>query len=477
MYSFTHGVAIHRFGGVQGFQRGIDLFCRLIEILSLHGLQSLFQFRAGPGMRDHAEILRGSSPDFLFAGSGPESLFVCPGSRGKIPFFMGLDAAVERLFRRDGRFRNGGRSSLLSLQRLFRSRGLRRALSAERKPGTAQDDQESGDSATDGTLGNSKPDQQKQSGNGERITEAVDRFCCFHTFILLRCEGADAFFESLKSRIPGGRADIDSAGAPGERSELFFIQGTVDDISSGIGQRFHPALSIGHLDDGGLGRIADSRDEKRDFAGDDFIDSLSAVSFEFISIGDQHHGAVLGFRCAEGAESGREGLLNIGSSDGDRIDGKLIERLEEAGFVGSQRALEESFSGEGDQSESVAGVQLHQLLHEPLCVEQTRGLDILCQHAFGNIEYEQQIASLSVHLLNLNAPRGPGGGEHQKENRSAEQQKPEDFFPVRNEHILGICGVASEKGLQDPRGVSAGDQKNDKHRGKDPQQMPQNFRL
>ena len=430
MHGFAHGVAIHGFGGVEGFQRGIDLFCRLIEILSLQGLQSLFQFRAGPGMSDHAEILCGSSPDFLFAGSGPEGLLVCAGSRGEISFFLSLHAAVERLFRRDGRFGGGGRNGLRSLQRLFRSRGLRRALSGERKPGTAQNDQKSRNSAPDGTLGNSEPDQQKQSGNGERITEAVDRFCCFHTFILLGSESADAFFQGLKPRIPGGRADIDSAGAPGERSELFFIQGTVDDISSGIGQCFHPALSIGHLDDGGLGRIADSRDEKRDFAGDDFIDSLSAVSFEFISIGDQHHGAVLGFRCAEGAESGREGLLNIGSSDGDRIDGKFIERLKETGFVGCQRALEESFSGESDQSEAVAGVQIHQLLHEPLCVEQARGLNILCEHAFGDVEYEQQIASLSVHLLNLDAPRRPGRGEHQKEHRSAEQQKAEDFFSV-----------------------------------------------
>ena len=349
-------------------------------------------------MRNHAEILRDLAANFDIIDSIGESIFILFHRLGKFSLFLRIDAAIEQFDRIIGH-RLG---VLFSARRLclspcgLRNRKLcgkrtirlgrsvgRSALRTNRQSGNhAEKNCCRGGAVADRTLRESKPDQHQQKGDSKRIAETIDWFCCFNALIILRSKSANPFFERVQARISGGRTDIDSAGPFCQRTERGLVQRTVHNIPLIIFQRFESAVSIGDLNDGRLGGIADSGDEERDLPGDDFIDGFSAVALQFVAIGNEHHRAMLRFRRFECLQSRFQGRLNVGASDRNGAGGKLIDRLKETGFIGSQRTFQKGASGEGNQSETIAWIAFHQLPDQPFRMGKTGGLNIFCQHGF-----------------------------------------------------------------------------------------------
>ena len=379
-------------------------------------------------MRNHTEILRGASADFRLADTGPESGFIGFGRRLQIVFLMRFHALVERFLGCGHRFFGSGDGKAEREQHARREFPVR------------------------GSLPDHETEQKQHERCGKRIAEAVDRFCGFYGLVLMRRECADAFFERANSGISGGGTDVDSARAFREFAELFFVQRTVHDISVRIGQGFDSAASVRDLDDGGLGRIADSGDEQRNLARDNFVDGFSAVAFEFIAVGDEDDGAVAGLRRLERLERRGERLLDIGSPERNGIGREFVEREFKTGAVGCQRTLQEAFPRKSDEPEPVVRVELDEFLHQPFRVSETRGLNILCEHAPGDVEDEEQVASLSVEFLYLHAPGRSCRGGDETEDGEAEEDEAENAPAFREQNVVRVFRVFPEERLQSPCG-------------------------
>ena len=181
---------------------------------------------------------------------------------------------------------------------------------------------------------------------------------------------------------------------------------------------------------------------------------------------------MLCFRRLECLQCGFKRRLNIGSADRNRFGGKFIDRLNEAGFVGRQRAFEKSASGESDESETIARIQLHELLDKPFCMSQTRWLNILRQHGFGCVEHKQKVASLPMHLLNLDAPARTCRRADEEDHGKQENRKPEQTLLFGNQDVIRIIRMFPEKGFQDSGGFMSGNDKNNNHQRHQPKQMP-----
>ena len=133
-----------------------------------------------------------------------------------------------------------------------------------------------------------------------------------------------------------------------------------------------------------------------------------------------------GLRRLERLERRRESLLDIGSPERNGIGREFIERKFKAGAVGGQRTLQKALPRKSDEPEPVARIELDKLLHEPFRVRETRGLNVLCEHAPGDVEDKEQVASLSVEFLDLYAPGGSCRRDDETEHGEAEQDKTEN---------------------------------------------------
>ena len=470
---FAQRIPVHPLRRIQRFQGGFHLFLSFVKILSLNSFYRFAKLRPRFRVGYHAQILSCFAADLRLIDTIAQRLFISADGLLQLTFFMRFYAPVERIRCRHA-FRCGGSRPF----RLLRSRQSLRLLRIQRHAGNSKQKQSNrSGSPADRPFGKDKPDQQKHKRHCKRIAETVDRLGRFDGFIFLRSKSADPLFQSRDPRIARRRTDIDTARASRKFAKLLFVQRTVHDRSGRISKRLHSASAVRDLDNGGLGGIPDPRNKQRDPARNDLIDRLSAVAFELIAIGHQHDGAVLSLRRLERLKRGGQSLLNIGSSDRNGVGIQLIKHLNETGFVRCQRTFEKTFPRERDQPEPVARIQFHQFFHQPFCMSQPRRLNIFCKHAFGNVENEQQIASLSAHLLNLHAPRRPCRRNDQKKHGAAEQDEPRRASSFGNKHIIGILRMLSEKSPQRPCGFPPGDQSYDKHCRKNPEQMPQQFRL
>ena len=392
---FTHGFPIHLLGLIHHLEGGFDLFLGLVEVLLLKSLKRRAEFGPGSGMRDHAEILRNSAAQIHVVDTVCEGAFILFDRFREFSLLLGINAPIEELDRIDGFvfaasvFRN--RSPAFRGTRIRRRRDRRilrkrlsfvlRSLRLNRKHGErAEKHRRCRAAGTNRPIGKSEPDQHQHKGDGQRIAEPVDRLCGLDAFIVLRRKGADALFQGAESRIARSRTHIDAAGPFCQRAERGLVERTVHNVSLSIFEGFQSAASIRNLNDGGLGGIADSGDEERNFAGDDFIDGFSAVTFQFISIGNEHDGAMLGFRRFECLKRRFQRGLNIGSAHWNGCGGKLVHGLKKTGFIGGQGTLQKSASGKGNESEAVPGILLHQLPDQPFGMRKTRRLNIFCQH-------------------------------------------------------------------------------------------------
>ena len=133
-----------------------------------------------------------------------------------------------------------------------------------------------------------------------------------------------------------------------------------------------------------------------------------------------------GLRRLERLERRRESLLDIGSPERNGIGREFIERKFKAGAVGGQRTLQKALPRKSDEPEPVARIEFDKFLHEPFRVRETRRLNVLCEHAPGDVEDKEQVASLSVEFLDLYAPGGSCRRDDETEHGEAEQDKTEN---------------------------------------------------
>ena len=476
--AFPQSILVDLFRDGKLLQGLLGLLQGGIQLLGLQGLSGLLEHCACLLMIQDAEILRGSGPDFGGGIGRGDHLFIQLNGFRRI-LFLGLrfQSEIEQFFRRKVRrlffllFFNRGLRFFLFL-RLVRH-GLRGH--GEGQSGQAADQQEPGRGAGGEipAFPQQQPETEQDECTKQRIERPFDRTRLFAAVDIVFFQLFDPGFNLLKTGMGGGGTDINAAGFGGQSGQHLFVERHTDHIAAGVFQRLDIALFVAQLHDRGLRRIADAEDEQRDLQLDDPVQRLGTLAGQLIAVGNQDDRPVRGFRCAEPADRFRQRLLDVGAAYRNGIDRKFVHTLQKTGLVDGQRTFEKSIAGKRDQAEPVAGIAGAKLTDQPFGVIEPGRPDILRKHAFGNIEHDHQIASLSVVRQDPRAPGRTCGRRQQQDHGPGKQDRPPEPENRRSVHSGRIIGLLSEKLLQQDFPFPAAPIKNQGDQRQDPNQMPQ----
>ena len=129
-------------------------------------------------------------------------------------------------------------------------------------------------------------------------------------------------------------------------------------------------------------------------------------------------------------------------------------------------------SGEGDESETVAGILLRELARKPFGVFEAGGADILCEHTFRGVENDHQVVSLSGIGKNAHSPRRACGGDEKKEQRGGQDGGAPESEGGRNGNIARVVRTFAEERFQDGHPFSPGIIEKEHYQRKNPDKVP-----
>ena len=320
-----------------------------------------------------------------------------------------------------------------------------------------------------------EPETKQDECAEQRIERPFDRTRLLAAVDIMLFQLFDPGFDLVEAGMGRGGTDIDTAGSGGQIGQHLFVERHTDDVAAAVFQSLDIAFFIAQLDDRRLRRIADSENKQRDFQLNDPVQRFGTFPGQLIAVSNKNNSPMRGFRSTESADRFRQRLLDIGAAHRDRIDRKFIHTLQKTGLVDRQRTFQKRLAGKCDQAEPVARIAGAELPDQPFGMIEPGRPDILRQHAFGNIEHDHQIASLSAVGEDPGAPGRTCGRCQQQDHGSGKQDRPPEPENRRNVHPARIIGLFSEKFLQQRLPLPAAPIPNQPRQKQDPNQMPQDF--
>ena len=435
-----HAFAVKFLGPVQLGQRLADCLFGGIEVLRLKLFRCALQTGTRVEVGDHADVLigRGAHERFLF-GRGDGAFVERPSFFVVLFDLLLFESAVVQLGRRFDGFRRGlfrflfcGFRRGLRLLNLSGRRCCLRAGFARRGDEQKRGERKHGLNGARTRFGDAEKDREQDDRGGERIGGAFDGTERGDgVFALLAVELPDARFEFVDAAVRGGGADVDAARAAGEFGQLGLVERAFDRISLAIGENAELAVLVRDADDRRVRGVADADREDGDLRLGEVVDDRCAASGEFVAVGHEDDGLVRALRAFERLDGFFERELDVGAADRDRVGVEVVHELDEARPVHGQRADQKGFARERDEAEPVARILLHDLAHEPFRVVHATRLHVVGEHAFRDVEQDQQVASGGDIVHDLFAPGRTGGGDGQEQNGEREQDDAEDAFAGR----------------------------------------------
>ena len=431
----SHAFAVEILGICKDAESGVKFFLRIVELLLEKSLAGLFHQVPCPGMRDDADILIRPGTGLRILRSRTDRLFIIRKSAFPVfGFRLKFHSAVEesdgigrffRLFKNFGIFRlrliaehlrptSGGRcrsrfspfpcdgSRIRVLRRGYGRKRQRQRGGKENpethRPGTACGRFSSALLIQGVRIAfpfrKAEPDADQEKRRCKRIDRPFDRAGLFSVPVFLRIQGLDSGFQLRDPGIGRSAAHVNSPRSFCQFGKLSFIQRAVHNISGSVLECSDAAFPIRDLNDGRLGGIPHTRDEKRYLPTNHIFHNKGTAPVQFIPVGNQQHRLVTALRGLECRQSRFQGFLDIGSSDGNGVRVQLVDELEKTGFVRGERTFQKRRPGKGDQTETIPRIQADQFPNQPFRMIQTRRLDILAQHALRCVEQHQKIPPL-----------------------------------------------------------------------------------
>ena len=312
--------------------------------------------------------------------------------------------------------------------------------------------------------------REQDDRGGERIGGSLDGTERGNgVFALLAVELPDARFEFVDAAVRGGGPDIDAARAPCEFSQLRLIERAFDRISLAVGEDAELAVLVRYADNRRIRWIADADRKDRDLRLGEVVDDRCAASGEFVAVGHENDSLVRALRAFERLDSLFKRELNVRASDRDGIDVKVVHKLDEARPVHGQRADQEGFARERDQSEPVARILLHDLAHKPFRVVHAARLHVVGEHTLRYIEQHEQVASGGGVVHDLFTPGRTRGGDGKKQDGKREQDDAEDPFAGRGVGEPGGAFIRTEHFPQESGPADAARDRQGEDQRDDPQ--------
>ena len=164
--------------------------------------------------------------------------------------------------------------------------------------------------------------------------------------------------------------------------------------------------------------------------------------------------------------------LNVGAADGDRVRVEVVDELDETGAVDREGTDQEGFARERDEAEAVARILSYDFAHEPFRVVHAARLHVVGEHAAGDVEQHQQVASVGGVLPDLPSPGRTGRGDRQKQDHEEKQDDAEDAFAARGVGETSDAFVRTEHFAEKPGPADAARDGQGEDQRYDPEQVP-----
>ncbi len=219
------------------------------------------------------------------------------------------------------------------------------------------------------------------------------------------------------------QAGVKTAGGFGQRGERLLIQARFHKLPVGPFHKFHPPVFPRHGNERAAGGT-DADGENPDLPGR-FARRFEDAGAQVLAVGEEDQRPLVALPLAKGLQRHADRFGKVGAAQRDDAGIEFVEGSEDGALIDGQRRLQKGGPGKGDDAHAVALQGVEEILRGEFGPVQPVGRDVVGEHGTGDVHGEQDIAPLSLRLLEREAVAGLGQRGGKAGQGSEDQRKPQ----------------------------------------------------